>query len=181
MTTPPEPPRRCVVVGTSGAGKTHLVRELAARLHCPHVELDELFWGPHWTPKPAAEFLRLATCAAAGERWVIDGNYSIARDAVWPAATHIVWLNFSRSTVLGRILRRTVRRVATRQALWHGNRESFGKAFLSRQSILVWSATTFAKNRRRYGQLMASGAFAQAKWVELRNPAQADAYLRHWQ
>lgn len=50
------PGRRIVVVGTSGSGKTTMARRLAERLGYPHVELDALYWEPHWTPAPVEVF-----------------------------------------------------------------------------------------------------------------------------
>ncbi|MPZ15785.1 MAG: hypothetical protein GEU73_15410 [Chloroflexi bacterium] len=48
---------RVVVVGTSCAGKTTLARRLARILASEHVELDSLYWGPEWTPRP--DFIQL--------------------------------------------------------------------------------------------------------------------------
>lgn len=169
---------RVLVIGTSGAGKTTFARALAARLGCSHVELDDLFWGEHWTPRPTAQFLASVQAAAAAERWVIDGNYSVARDTLWPRATHVVWLNFGRFTVLRRIFVRTVERAVLRRPLWQGNRESLRRAFFSRESILVWSATTFDKNRVQYAGLRASKQFPRLSWHELRSPREAVAFLR---
>lgn len=169
---------RCVVVGTSGAGKSSFAAALAARLGCRHHELDELFWGPDWTPKPTPEFVRLAAEAARGECWVIDGNFSITREVVWSRATHIVWLDYGRATVMWRILCRTLARVASGRPLWHGNRERWRKAFFSRESIIVWSATTFDKNRRRYGELMRSGPHAHLQWERFGTPREAARYLQ---
>jgi hypothetical protein len=50
------------------------------------------------------------------ERWVVDGNDSIVREALWPPATHVVWLNFSRAVVFYRIIRRTLGRAITRNS-----------------------------------------------------------------
>lgn len=170
--------KRVVVVGTSGAGKTTFARALAARLDCPHIELDELFWGEHWTPHRTEQFLASTAAAVAAERWVLDGNYSVTRETVWPRATHLVWLNFSRWTVMRRIVSRTLRRALLQEPLWHGNRESPRRAFFSRQSIIVWSATTFTKNRVRYGQLMSTSPYPQLQWTELRSPREAQAFLQ---
>jgi adenylate kinase family enzyme len=167
---------RYVVVGTSGAGKSAFARELAAALACPHVELDDLFWGADWTPRPAEQFQAAARQAAAGENWVIDGNYSSVRDIVWPRATHVVWLNYGRATVMARVLRRTLWRALSRQPLWQGNRESWRRAFFSRESILVWSATTWTKNRVKYAKLRDAAIYPQLTWVELRRPRDAAAY-----
>ena len=75
--------RRVIVVGTSGSGKTTFARRLAEILDVPHFELDQLHWGPNWTPKDMAEFRQLTEAAVAGERWVIDGNYSKVQDIIW--------------------------------------------------------------------------------------------------
>ena len=168
---------KIIVIGTSGSGKSTLAAELARVLHLPRTELDALYWGPGWAPNPTAQFLADVQAAAAGERWVMDGNYSAARELIWPRATHIVWLNYSRPRVFAQVLRRTVRRGWSRAPLWAGNRESLRKAFLSRDSILLWSLTTFTKNRRRYAALQGSGAYPQAQWVELRTPQQVSAWV----
>ncbi|WP_225784278.1 toxin [Xenophilus sp. Marseille-Q4582] len=171
---------RFVVVGTSGAGKTHFARALAQAIGGAHIELDALHWGPNWQPVPPAQFAAAVHAAAAGERWVADGNYSAVREALWPRATHIVWLNFSRATVFRRVLGRTLARTLLRTPLWHGNRESLRSAFFSRDSILRWSWTTFERNRARYAALRADPAWSGHVWVELRSPAEAAAILaRH--
>ena len=64
---------RVVVVGTSCSGKTTLARRLARLLATEHVELDSLYWGPEWTPRP--DFIPNVLTIAQQSRWVIDGNY----------------------------------------------------------------------------------------------------------
>ncbi|MFD1711268.1 toxin [Ottowia sp. GY511] len=168
---------RAIVIGTSGTGKTTFARQLAGTIGAPHTELDALYWGPGWTPRPTEQFLAAVDAASAGERWVIDGNYAAARDLLWPRATHIVWLDYSRGRVFAQVLRRTLWRGLTRAPLWSGNRESLRTAFFSRESILWWSLTTFDKNRRKYAALRADGAFSQARWRVFAQPLQARAWL----
>jgi adenylate kinase family enzyme len=167
-----------LVIGSSGAGKTRFARALAGRLDCRHVELDELFWGPDWTPKPEAEFRRLVAAAVTAERWVADGNYSAVRDLLWPRAERVIWLNYGFARVAWRSLSRTLARCVTRQQLWHGNRESARRAFASRQSILLWVATTFRRRRAQFMQIRAAGVFAQLEWLEFRHPGAAQRWLR---
>lgn len=171
---------RIVVIGTSGCGKTVFARALARHLSAAHIELDALFWSADWTPRPTAQFVEAVRQAAAAERWVADGNYSAVREVLWSRATHVVWLNFSRSVVFSRVLRRTLRRVWTREPLWHGNRETVGKAFFSRKSILLWSISTYARNVRKYTDLRQQGRYPHLQWSELTAPSQARAFLaRH--
>ena len=47
--------KRISVVGSSGSGKTTVARRIAEALDAPHVELDELHWGPDWAAASAAE------------------------------------------------------------------------------------------------------------------------------
>ena len=168
---------RYVVVGTSGAGKSTFARKLSAAIGGPYVELDDLHWDYNWTPRPRDRFERAVREATAGDRWVVDGNYSAVRDAFWPNATHVVWLNFSRPVVFSRVIWRTLQRALTRKQLWAGNRESFAKAFLSRDSILIWSFTTYRKNRIKYARLRASPEYLHLQWHDLRTPWQARAFL----
>jgi adenylate kinase family enzyme len=169
---------RFVVIGTSGSGKSTFARALAEARRVPYVELDELFWLPNWAQRDKEDFCSRTVAATNGESWVVDGNYSAVRAVLWPRATHIVWLNFGRLTVFSRIIRRTLVRAATRQELWAGNRETFHKAFLSRESILLWSFSTFGKNRLKYSALRASPGFAHLTWHELRRPSEAHEFLQ---
>lgn len=117
------------------------------------------------------------TRAAANDAWVIEGNYSAVRDVLWPRATAVVWLNYALPVVLFRGLRRTLKRGVTREPLWHGNRESLRRSFLSRESILVWILTTHARRSREFSRLRRDNVYPQLRWIELRHPRDADAYL----
>lgn len=171
--------QRTLVIGTSGAGKSHFAARLAARRGVAHVELDSLHWEPGWTPAEPAVFRQRVAEVASAPAWVIDGNYSAVRAVLWPRATQVIWLNYSRPVVFGRVIRRTVHRVISGRTLWGGNRETFRKAFLSRQSILWWSFSTFAKNRARFDAWRQTGEYAGLSWIELRTPAEAEQLLRH--
>ena len=73
------------------------------------------------------------------------------RDLVWQPADTLVWLDLPLSVVMWRLLRRTIRRAATKEDLWGtGNRESFVRSFFSRHSILLWALKTHRRNREKY-------------------------------
>jgi len=169
---------RIVVVGSSCCGKTTFARALAAALDAPHVELDALYWNPAWVAKPLEEFRSEVARAAAGDRWVIDGNYRSVRDVLWPRATSIIWLNFSFPTVWGRACARTLRRSISGERLYAGNRETLGRALFNKDSILLWVLQSFARRRRDFRELMARGHFPHLEWGELRSPQEASAFLR---
>lgn len=128
---------RVAVVGTSCAGKTTFARKLSSILAASHVELDSLYWGPNWTPRPSEEFRAAVEIATAPSSWVCDGNYNSARDIVWKRANTIIWLNYPFRIVMNRGLRRTWRRCVSKAPLFAGNRESFRTSFFSSDSILL--------------------------------------------
>jgi adenylate kinase family enzyme len=74
--------QRISIVGTTGSGKTTLARSIAQSLQFPHVELDSLHWEPNWTTALLPVFRSRVSEALQGDRWVVDGNYSIVRDIV---------------------------------------------------------------------------------------------------
>ena len=85
---------------------------------------------------------------------MVEGNYRAVRDLVWPRADCIVWLNYSLALILKRLLRRTARRIVTREPCCNGNRESLRMA-LSKDSIILWALQTYHRKRREYPLLLA--------------------------
>jgi adenylate kinase family enzyme len=168
---------RIVVVGTTGSGKTTTAAEIARRLGLPHIEIDALNWGPNWTPSPAEALCQRIGERTCGEAWVIDGNYSTAREIVWNRADTIVWLDLHFLIVMGRLLYRTLHRVITREELWGTNRESWRSQFLSRDSLFLWAIKTHWRRRRQYAELLARPQYAHLHVVRLRSPRAVRAWL----
>jgi adenylate kinase family enzyme len=169
--------QRVVVIGTSCSGKTTFARQLSDLLDSPHIELDALHWKKNWEPRPRAEFVQIVEESVARDRWVTDGNHGTVRDLVWSRATAVVWLNYPFVLVFSRALSRTFRRAATREQLYSGNTESFTRAFLSRDSILLWVLTSFRRRRREYAALFGSDRFPSIAFLEFRRPRDAALFL----
>ncbi|MBB5233010.1 adenylate kinase [Deinococcus budaensis] len=166
--------QRILVIGTTGSGKTTLARALAARLGLPCGEQDAWYHLPGWQEAPLEEFRAQVAAFTAGGAWVMDGNYTKARDLGWARADTLVWLDYPAPVVFGRLLRRTLRRNVTREELWNGNRERLRQT-LSRDSILVWFFRTHWKRRRDTPRQIA--AFPHLRVVRLRTPREAARWL----
>ena len=166
---------RVAVVGTSATGKTTFARSLGDALRLPHTELDSLYWGPNWTPVPAEQFRASVQRAVDAPAWVIDGNYSVVRALVWGAATTVVWLNYPFAIVYPRALRRTFRRIVTREKLFAGNRETF--AIADPEWIPWWVLRRFWRNRRLFPQLLRQPSFSHLHVIELSRPREAQRLL----
>ncbi len=165
--------QRVSVVGSAGSGKSTLSRQLAARLGAPYLELDSLYHQPGWVPLPDEQFAERVTAAAAGERWVIDGNYSRVRPLVWARADTVIWLDFPRRTVMRRLVWRTLRRVAGRAELWNGNRERWRNFFSwdPGVSVIAWAWQHYPVQRRRYAAAAADPAYAHLTFIRLTRAA----------
>lgn len=167
---------KIVIVGTSGAGKTTLAQALARKYNMPDIELDALFWEPHWTPTEPTAFFSRVQSAVDDRGWVVHGNYSKVRDMIWNKADVIIWLDYPRSLVWWRILRRSLSRAWSRSKVCGENTESFRKTFLSRDSIILWSIRTYNRNRRLYGELMNDPQYAK-KFLRIVSPKDAARLL----
>jgi adenylate kinase family enzyme len=161
--------RRVSVVGTSGSGKSRLARELAEILGVPHLELDAVHHQPGWAPLPTDEFRRIAAAHAAGDGWVIDGNYGRVRDLVWARADTVVWLDLPKRTVMRQVVWRTLRRVALRRELWNGNRERWQNFFTwnPEQSVISWAWHKHATDRATYAAAATDPANVHLRFIRL--------------
>jgi adenylate kinase family enzyme len=162
--------RRVVVIGNSGSGKTTVARALADHLDAAYLELDSLYHQPDWTPMPEEEFRAKVAEVVSGPAWVVDGNYSVIHDVVWPRADTIVWLDLPRWQVTSQVVRRTLARGLRRQELWNGNRESL-RNLLRRDrdvNIVLWSWTNHSAYRARYTRALADPVNAHLTFVRLR-------------
>jgi adenylate kinase family enzyme len=168
-------PSRVAVVGASCSGKTTFARSLGGALGVPHTELDALYWGPDWTPVPVAQFRSRVGVAVAEPAWVIDGNYAAVRDLVWGNATTLVWLNYPFRLVFPRAVRRTLRRIITRETLFAGNLETFAVA--DPDWIPWWVLRTFWRLRRRHRAALREPPFSHLQVLEFARPSEAARYL----
>jgi adenylate kinase family enzyme len=144
----PSAPRRVLVAGTSGPGKTTLAIAIASVLSIPHIEIDALYHGPDWTPRPtfAAEIAELV----AQPEWVTEWQYHQVRSLLASAADLLVWLDLSRPRVMWQVTRRTVRRRLHEEMLWHNNVEPPLRTFFTdRDHIVRWAWRTYPKTAAR--------------------------------
>lgn len=172
---------RVVVVGTSGSGKTTTARRIAGILDVPHLEMDSVMHADGWNATPDDEFARIVGEFTDQDRWVVDGNYTShgAREAAWPKADTFVWLDLPRPVVMRRVIRRTLRRVVTREELWEGVREPFSNIYKldPYQNIMVWAWTRYQHIRDKFETAMRDGSWEHASVHRLRSVSEVDQFL----
>lgn len=175
--TMPSPPRRVVVLGTTGSGKSTVAARIAELIGADCLELDSLNHGPNWTPRPVEEFVARVAEFAARPSWVIDGNYiERVSGTLWPQADIVVCLDPPLWVTLWRIVRRTVLRIVRRTELWNGNRERWAALF-GRNSLLVWAVKTHRRYRTELPTKLAPLARSGVRVVRLCSTAETDRWL----
>lgn len=102
--------QRICILGPSNSGKSTLAAAVARKLGLPVVHLDQLHHLPDtdWQPRPRSEFVALHDAAIAGERWVMDGNYSQCLPRRLRRATGVILLDISATASLFRYFRRSL-------------------------------------------------------------------------
>ncbi|MCC3374254.1 DNA topology modulation protein [Cohnella sp. REN36] len=104
--------KRIMIIGSGGAGKSTLARQLGEALRLPVHHLDAYFWKPGWNPTPNEEWDSFQENLVQEENWIIDGNYGRTLDIRMKQADVIILLDFSRWV--------TVYRVIKRRIMYHG-------------------------------------------------------------
>lgn len=171
----PDRPRRVLVAGTSGSGKTMLARRLSAELGVPHVEIDALFHGPGWTPRTAFE--KDVQRFSAGPAWVTEWQYSAVRAHLAERADLLIWLDLPKKVVMRQVAVRTLTRRLRRQRLWNGNIEPpLWTLFTDREHIVRWAWTTHHKTAVRVRALLQQRP--DLTIVRLRSHAEAVRWLQ---
>src|SRR5215469_12417935 len=101
---------RICILGPSNSGKSTLAAAIARKRGFEAIYLDRLYHLPNtdWVVRPTDEFVVLHNAAIAGERWVMDGNYSKWMPQRFSRATGLILLDISTPASLFRYYRRTL-------------------------------------------------------------------------
>ena len=168
------------VIGTSGSGKSTLAKQIAAELAIPYIEMDRLYWRPEWQGTPDDLFEeKLELALQASPDWVLDGNYNRTRPIKWRNVDVVVWVDYGFVRTLRQAVIRAIRRAWPKHELWPGtgNKESFRRAFLSRESIIIWTMKTWRNNRTRYAADLQDPRYAHIRFVRITRREQVETLI----
>lgn len=90
----PFPYQKMIVLGSPGAGKSYLSRELARRFLYPVVHMDVLYWRQDWAHLSDEEMLKALDKVLAEESWIIDGNYPSTLEHRYQKADVVFFLDY---------------------------------------------------------------------------------------
>jgi energy-coupling factor transporter ATP-binding protein EcfA2 len=145
--------QRILVAGSTGAGKTTLARALAE-----HLAQD-------------------VSTIISGPCWIFDSfGYPQVRDPLWSRADTIVWLDYTRSVVMRRVLRRSAARMLLRRQIFGGNVETVASWF-SASHPAWWAWAQYTARRAEIASRCASAQFAPLDVFRLTSPRVATEWL----
>lgn len=123
--------KKIIIIGSGGAGKSTLAKQLGQKLELPVIHLDALFWRPGWDPMPKPEFLARMQEIMKSSQWIIDGNFGSTMDDRLQAADTIIFLHYSRYVCIQRALKRRIMyHNKTRPDMGEGCAEKIDPTFL---------------------------------------------------
>ena len=169
--------RRIAIIGTTGSGKTALAKRISKILSISVVELDALYWEPGWVEVEKSVFRSRTIKALSGDSWIVDGNYGELRDITWGQADTLVWLDYPLLMILGRLVPRCVKRAATGELLWNGNRETWDNLF-SRDSLILFAINSYGKQRKNYPELIRKSEYSHLNVHRFKKEGETKAWLR---
>jgi adenylate kinase family enzyme len=174
--------RRIAIIGNSGSGKSTLARALSARLNIAHIELDALNWRPEWralSMETPEEWARIVAGAISGDEWITDGNYSQgALPQILPRASDVIWLDYSRTVIMARVIRRSFLRAISGEELWPGtgNREDF-RRWLRKDHPIRWTWDTYRSGNERREARFSGAALVHARRHRFKTPRETRRWL----
>lgn len=136
--------KRILVIGSGGAGKSTISRDLSKILNIQVIHLDTHFWLPGWVQLESEKWTKRVDELIAQDSWIMDGNYNGTLDKRFKRADTIFYMDFSRCRCLFNAIKRMIMGryfFRKRPDLTEGCREGFDWEFYK----WIWN---FNKNHR---------------------------------
>ena len=141
-------PKRILIYGVTGSGKTTVARQLGELTGLPWHEADYLTWDPGWVMVPDDVQRQRIAAICAQDEWILDTAYAKWMEFPLARVELILGLDYSRSRTFWQLLKRTVARSIDKKLVCNGNVETL-KGMFSKDSILIWHFKSFARKRAR--------------------------------
>ena len=97
---------RIIVLGCPGSGKSTFARALAARTGLSLIHLDSVWWRADGSHISRDEFDRALAELLAGEKWIMDGDYSRTYEVRLRAADTVIFLDYPEDVCMAGIVGR---------------------------------------------------------------------------
>jgi adenylate kinase family enzyme len=163
---------RILIIGSPGAGKSTLARELGGMLDLPVIHMDREYWQPGWVEPPKEEWHQRVAALVQGERWIMDGNYGGSLKMRLSRAERVIFMDYPRWLCLWRVVKRLRRHWGeTRPDVAQGCNERGDWEFIK----FVWH---FNKRGRLRNYRMLGESGKMDRTVVLKSPKETREFMR---
>lgn len=146
---------RIWIIGGPGSGKTYLSKQISLNRDITHIELDQLFWLPHWQRESDSNLQHKVAQISNQDSWIIDGVYIQVGEILSARANLVIWLDLPLIILLIRTIKRAVNNLLYKKVFCNGNRESFKRLF-TRESIVFFVINSYQENKENYKKIFDS-------------------------
>ena len=123
--------KKVVVIGISGSGKSYFAARLGEKLGIPVHHLDRMYWHPGWVKPDKDPFHAKIREIAAGNTWIVDGNYGRSLLERIDRADAVFFLDLNKWYCMWQVLKRNWKhRGSTRADMAEGCEEELSFRFL---------------------------------------------------
>lgn len=123
-------PRKVLVMGSPGAGKSTFARRLGEATGLPVIHLDQHFWNSGWVATPPELFRQRVEALVAQPAWIMDGDYGGTMDLRMSAADTLIYIDMPRWLCMWGVFTRSFRAFGrTRPDMAPGCPEKFSWEF----------------------------------------------------
>lgn len=165
--------RKISIIGSGGAGKSTLAKELQKKTGIPAYHLDALFWKPGWVETERDIWRSIQEGLCSESEWILDGNYGGTLDIRLKHSDTIIFLDINRFTCLVRVIWRSLKSYGrTRADMAEGCAEQFDLSFA--KWILEYPKTRKPEILERLRALP-----PEKSVIILRSPKEVKEFLRN--
>ncbi len=110
-------PKRILILGTTGSGKTTLAAKLSKILRLPHIGLDWIVFKKHWTTRYSDQTIsKKIKQVIKKQKWIMEGVYSSPwMGKIAKRADLVILLNFPRVVLAKRVTQRFLRKKSSEE------------------------------------------------------------------
>jgi len=101
-----ESPKRIMIFGRPGGGKSTFADQLSKILNLPLHHLDKHFYKERWVERDYREFLAIQQSIVDTDTWIVDGNCTRSFEMRWARADLVLYFNFPKTTCYFRVFKR---------------------------------------------------------------------------
>lgn len=100
------PPKRIMIFGLPGSGKSTVALHLSILLQLPLYHIDRYFFEKGWKERDKEEFMRIQHAIVEQDAWIVDGNATRSLEVRYSKADIVLYFRLNRLRCLIRVFKR---------------------------------------------------------------------------